>query len=39
MQIVNVLFLQVLSLVAGILSLIWYNSEEIQAYFARLEHR
>jgi len=38
MQIVNILFLQVLSVVAGILSLVWYNDERIQAYFHRLVH-
>jgi len=38
MQIVNILFLQVLSVVAGILSLVWYNDEKILAYFYQLEH-
>ncbi len=38
MQIVNILFLQVLSVVAGILSLVWYNDEKIRAYFHQLEH-
>ena len=37
MQIVNILFLQVLSVVAGILSLVWYNDEKILAYFHQLE--
>ncbi len=39
LQIINVLFLQVLSVVAGILSLIWYNDEGVRAYFAWLEGR
>ena len=37
MQIVNILFLQVLSVIAGILSLVWYNDEKIRAYFHQLE--
>lgn len=36
MQIVNILFGNLLSLVAGIISLVFYNEEEVQAYYRSL---
>ncbi|MEK6587405.1 MAG: hypothetical protein AABY97_01000 [Chloroflexota bacterium] len=37
MEIVNILFLTVFSVVVGILALVFYNDQAVKAYFAELE--